>query len=145
VYGAPDENGAWNVWSVDVRAQAAARIEIADAVSAQPAPGGGWFFTRPSARGLWRTAAAHTAPIRVRDDLTPGNALGWTVTADAIYYVATRDYAVRLRRAALDGASDTEIATLTQFSWPGFSVAPDGTILFARWDRRDSNLMSIEY
>ena len=48
--------------------------------------------------------------------------------------------------APLAGGGATELATLSQFTWPGFAVTPDGAhVLYARWERRDSNLMSIEY
>ena len=39
-----------------------------------------------------------------------------------------------------------DVATLAQLSWPGFSISPDGAhVVYARWDRRESNIMSIEF
>jgi hypothetical protein len=49
-------------------------------------------------------------------------------------------------RCPLPGGRQVERAGLNQMSWPGFSIAPDGRhVLYARWDRRESNIMSIEY
>jgi hypothetical protein len=72
--------------------------------------------------------------------------MGWTVTTAGVYFVDDRADAVRLNLVPLAGGVASELATLGQFTSPGFSVTPDGThVLYARWDRRDSNLMSIEY
>jgi hypothetical protein len=84
--------------------------------------------------------------VRVIAAVAIGNTLGWTVTAAGGHFVEERDDEVRLMMAPLAGGAATELAVLSQFTWPGFSVTPDGAhVLYARWDRRDSNLMSIEY
>ena len=121
-----------------------ARLEVENAVAAQ-ASGDAVYFTRADAPGVWRLSAGATRPAQVIEHVPAGNTLGWVVTSSSIYFVRERDDAVRLHRAALDGGGSAEIATLTQFTWPGFSVAADGAVLYARWDRRDSNLMSLEY
>jgi Tol biopolymer transport system component len=149
VFGAADTAGRWNVWSVAASgAERAPRLEIANAVAAQPSADGEWlYFTRPDQPGLWRTSAHDTATAtNVVDGISIGNTMGWEVTTAGIYYLEDRDEAVRLKLAPLAGGSATERATLEQFTWPGFSVTPDGAqVLYAKWDRRDSNLMSIEY
>lgn len=145
LFGAPDAQGRWHVWSVDAANTRDVRLEIADAVAAHAATdGSALFFTRPHQPGIWKVSAS-SPPERVVDKVAAGNTLGWMVNADAIYFLDERDDSVRVRRAPVGGGPSTEVATLTQLSWPGFSVAPDGAILYARWDRRDSNLMSIEY
>jgi Tol biopolymer transport system component/DNA-binding winged helix-turn-helix (wHTH) protein len=149
LFGVPDAAGDWNVWSVDASgADRVPRLDLANAVAAQSSPDGQWlYFTRPDSPGLWR-APTHdtTAAHRVIDAVPIGNASGWSVTAAGVYFTAARDDEVRLMVAPLAGGIATEVATLSQFTWPGFSVTTDGThALYARWDRRDSNLMSIEY
>jgi Tol biopolymer transport system component/DNA-binding winged helix-turn-helix (wHTH) protein len=149
LFGMPDPTGQWNVWSVDASGpDRTPRLDIANAVAAQASPDGQWlYFTRPDTRGLWRAPARDTsAPLRVIDGVSIGNTIGWTVTTRGVYFVEEREGEVRLMIASLTGGVAAELATLTQFTWPGFSVTPDGThALYARWDRRDSNLMSIEY
>jgi Tol biopolymer transport system component/DNA-binding winged helix-turn-helix (wHTH) protein len=145
VYSAPDDHGRWHVWSVNAADGRDVRREIANAVAAQPAPEpNAWYYTRTDESGLWRSGPTGTTE-RVLNDIDAGNTLGWTISNNAIYYVVDRDDRVILRRASLRGDGSADVATLTQFTWPGFSVAADGTVFYARWDRRDSNLMSIEY
>ena len=147
LYGAVDEHANWNVWSVDLHAASPARVEITNAVAAQSAAdGASLYFTRPDQPGIWRTVphSPRTAD-RLLENVAAGNTLGWAIANDAIYFIAEQNDEVHLRRAALDGSGGSDVATLSQFTWPGFSVAPDGAILYARWERRDSNLMAIEY
>ena len=149
LFGAPDDRGHWNVWSVDADGARDSRLEIADAMAAQPAPDGtALFFTRPHVSGVWRTPSPvrdATDATRIVDNVDSGNTLGWTVTPDGLYFVEERADVVHLRRVRHDGSDAHDVATLAQFTWPGFSIGPDGRVLYARWDRRESNLMSIEY
>jgi dipeptidyl aminopeptidase/acylaminoacyl peptidase len=149
LFGGPDLAGRWNVWSVAASgADRAPRLDIANAVAAQSSADGQWlYFTRPDRPGLWRAPAHDTiAAVRVIDAVAIGTTLGWTVTAAGVYFVEERDDEVRLMMAPLASGAAIELAVLSQFTWPGFSVTPDGAhVLYARWDRRDSNLMSIEY
>jgi Tol biopolymer transport system component/DNA-binding winged helix-turn-helix (wHTH) protein len=146
VYGVADEQGRWAVWSVDATRPAAPRLEIANAVAAQASPDGhGWFYTRPDAPGIWRTPSDGVPNFCVLPDVGAANTLGWVIAPNAIYDIVERDDLIHVRRTPLGGGDPTHAAILTQFTWPGFSVAPDGAIVYARWDRRDSNLMSVEY
>jgi Tol biopolymer transport system component len=150
LFGAPDAAGHWNVWSVDATSDGdrVPRQDIANAVAAQSSPDGQWlYFTRPDRPGLWRAPSLDTgAAVRVLDGVGIGNINGWNVARNGIYVVRERDDEVRLMVAPLEGGDATEVATLFRFTWPGFSVTPDGAYaLYARWDRRESNLMSIEY
>ena len=50
-----------------------------------------------------------------------------------------------IRRAPFTGGNGEDVASIANYSWPGFAVTPDGTgIVFARWDRRESNVMAVE-
>jgi hypothetical protein len=81
----------------------------------------------------------------VLDNVSAGNAHGWSVQSDAIYYLEEVGEAIQVRRAPLTGGESRQVATLTHLTWPGFSIASDGAVLYARWERRESNLMSLEY
>ena len=148
-FGVSDAEGRWSVWSVDAMSQGAEpRLEVRDAVAAQvSADGESVYFTRADQPGLWRRTSQDAATAaRVIGDVPIGSTLTWHVTSRGIYFVQDVQGEVRLLFAPLAGTAATMVATLTQFSWPGFSITPDGTrVLYARWDRRESNLMSIEY
>ena len=49
-----------------------------------------------------------------------------------------------MRRAPLAGGAGVDVAWIGNYSWPGFAVTPDGTrVLYAHWDRRESNIMAM--
>jgi Tol biopolymer transport system component/DNA-binding winged helix-turn-helix (wHTH) protein len=146
-YGAISDDGSWNVWSVDAGG-GAPQILIANAVAAQPSvDGAALYFTRPDRAGLWRVPTSQTATEElVLDTIAAGNTASWAVTTRGIYFVDEVNDVVHLRHKASVSAAATDVATLTQLSWPGFSVSPDGAhVVYARWDRRESNIMSIEF
>jgi Tol biopolymer transport system component/DNA-binding winged helix-turn-helix (wHTH) protein len=146
LYGAPDRFGQWQVWSVDANVPADVRLEIPNAVAAQPARDGAHlYFTRPDQPGLWRIGESASPPERLLETIAAANTHGWSIAGDGIYFVEEVADAVLLRRAPFAGGASSQVATLTQFTWPGFSVGNDGAVLYARWDRRESNLMSIQY
>jgi Tol biopolymer transport system component len=146
-YGAISGNGSWNVWSVDAGG-GAPQLLIANAIAAQSSvDGASLYFTRPDRVGLWRAPTAQTATAQlVVDTIAAGNTASWAVTTRGIYFVEEMNDVVRLRHKASASAATADVATLTQLSWPGFSVSPDGAhVVYARWDRRESNIMSIEF
>jgi Tol biopolymer transport system component len=146
LFGAPSRDGSWHVWSVGP--EAPPEVVLSNAVAAQPSPDGVWlYFTRPDQRGVWRVATGASRPAeRVIDDLDAASTESWLVAPGGVYYAVDQQDGVRLRRVPLAGGAFDEVAQLPQLSWPGFSIGPDGVdVLYARWDRRESNIMSIEY
>ena len=74
-----------------------------------------------------------------------GDTVNWQIARDGVYAAAGEGRSVVLRRVPLTGGASTRVAELPQYSWPGFSLTPDGAhVLYARWDRRESNIMAIE-
>ena len=136
--------GDWNVWSHELTGQGPT-LAIAGGFAAQAAPdGSALYFTRPDTGGIWRIAPG-TPAARVADTTIGGNWANWTVNAAGVFVVASMDRGVSLYRAPLAGGALEEVARLPNFSWPGITVSLDGSrALYARWDRRDSNIMSIE-
>ena len=90
--------------------------------------------------------AAGGEPRQVVAAVRVGENINWRVTPHGIFFVgATASDETVLRRAPLDGGPAVDIASMANYSWPGFAIAPDGTsVIFARWDRRDSNILAIE-
>jgi hypothetical protein len=90
--------------------------------------------------------AAGGDPRQVGAAVRVGENINWRVTPHGIFFVGTTpsDEAV-IRRAPLDGGAAIDVASIANYSWPGFAIAPDGkSVIFARWDRRDSNILAIE-
>jgi hypothetical protein len=82
----------------------------------------------------------------VLERVSAADVAGWTVTARGLYFVESRADGVFLRNVARDGAVPQDVAVLDRLTWPGFTLPPDGAqVLYARWDRRQSNIMAIEY
>jgi hypothetical protein len=49
-----------------------------------------------------------------------------------------------VRRAPLAGGPGIDVAWIGNYSWPGFDVTRDGRVIYAHWDRRDSNVMAMD-
>jgi hypothetical protein len=63
---------------------------------------------------------------------------------NGIYFIgATADQPV-VRRAPLSGGPGVDVAWIGNYSWPGFAVTRDGRVIYAHWDRRESNIMAME-
>jgi hypothetical protein len=78
-------------------------------------------------------------------DIRAGDTSNWRVTSEGIFYTGVTGDRPVIRRAALTGGRGVDVASISQQSWPGFAVTPDGTgVIFARWDRRESNIMAAE-
>jgi Tol biopolymer transport system component len=145
VYFGQRLDGVWQV--VSVRPDGGdRRIETRDGgYAAQASADGQWlYFTRADRAGLYRQPIGGGAPEAVLPSVSAGSWAGWQLAADAIY-VADSDDAGRvwLSRAALDGSGRRRWLPLDNFSWPGFGVDRAGAALYARWDRRDSNIMAV--
>ena len=51
---------------------------------------------------------------------------------------------VVLYRTAAGGGPPEVVMTLPQYSWPGLSIGGDGSVYYARWGRRESNIMAVD-
>jgi hypothetical protein len=51
---------------------------------------------------------------------------------------------VVLYRTASSGGAPEVVMILPQYSWPGFSIGSDGSVYYARWGRRESNIMAVD-
>ncbi|MGE4069108.1 MAG: winged helix-turn-helix domain-containing protein [Vicinamibacterales bacterium] len=147
IYFGAREDGLWQVRSIDV-ATGEQRTETRDGgYAAQPSPDGRWlYFTRPDRSGIFRQPVAGGDAALFVDGLSAANWADWQVTQDGVYILHDgEDDELHVSRVPLDGGAPAEVATLPQFSWPGIAVSPDGRgILYARWDRRESNILAVQ-
>lgn len=132
------------------------RLTIVDRVRTQVTTSGGYapiespdgkaiYFTRLDHPGVWMVPASGGEPRQVVSALRVGENTNWRLTPHGIFFVATTLDQPVIRRAPLDGGQAVDVASIANYSWPGFAVAPDGkSVIFARWDRRDSNILAIE-
>lgn len=149
LFASADASGRWQVFAVPAAGRSQERrLVLPDAFSVQPSADGAWlYFTRPDRRGVWRQrTGSPDAPELVAPAVPAGSVHGWALTARGLYFVDETDAETSLRMAALAPGESTRVAVLNQLTWPGFSVTADGRhVLYARWDRRESNIMAIEY
>jgi hypothetical protein len=118
---------------------------VANGFAAQSAADGSLFFARANERGLWRLPASGDAAARVTDSVSAGDWANWSVTSRGVFLVARSGHDIVLRHMPLDGGDFRQVAILENYSWPGFTITPDGShVLYPRWDRRQSNLMAVE-
>jgi Tol biopolymer transport system component len=133
-------DGRWDGWRLP-------NEKVIDAAYAvQPSPDGAWlYFTYADRPGLWRRATSGGEPERVLDDVAAADWANWVVSARGLARVASYTAnGTLVEQRDFDGRNPRTIATLDRLSWPGISVTPEGDVLYARWDRRQSRIMLFE-
>jgi Tol biopolymer transport system component/DNA-binding winged helix-turn-helix (wHTH) protein len=145
VYYSVRDGDRSNVWARDSAGANAPVMAVPGAVAVQSGPDAALYFTRGDSRGVWRLASEGAEPLLVTDRVGVADTLSWVVAAGGVFFVASEGREIVLHRAPLAGGATERMATLTNYSWPGFSITPDGaSVLYARWDRRESNIMAVE-
>jgi Tol biopolymer transport system component/DNA-binding winged helix-turn-helix (wHTH) protein len=139
-------SGTWQVMRLTIADRSRAQVTADGGYAASESPDGrSILFTRLDATGLWTMPIEGGRATLLVPGIRAAETANWRVTAQGIYYVsATVDQPV-IRRAPLTGGNGEDVASIANYSWPGFAVTADGTgIVFARWDRRESNIMAVE-
>jgi Tol biopolymer transport system component/DNA-binding winged helix-turn-helix (wHTH) protein len=140
LYAGVRRDGRWDVWRLP-------NEKVIDAgYAVQPSPDGAWlYFTYADRAGLWRRAIAGSEPQRVIDEVAAADWANWIVTSRGLARIASNTAASAVvEHRDFDGTRPRELARLERLSWPGISVTPDGQVLYARWDRRQSRIMLFE-
>ena len=140
LYAGVRNDGRWDVWRLPNE-----RV-IESAYAVQASPDGAWlYFTYADRAGLWRRATTGGEAQRVIDDVAPADWANWIVTSNGLARIASNTAAGAIvERRSIDGTEPREIARLERLSWPGISITPNGEVLYARWDRRQSRIMLFE-
>ena len=145
VYYSVRDGDRSNVWVREAAAGGEPELAIAGGVAAQSGHDGTLYFTRADRSGIWRLAGDGSAALPVAEAVGAGDSLSWVVASSGLYFVVEEGREIVLRRVPLTGGAVERMAALPNYSWPGFSMGPDGTrVLYARWDRRESNIMAAE-
>jgi dipeptidyl aminopeptidase/acylaminoacyl peptidase len=134
-----------SVWTRDASGSSPPAVAIPGAVAAHSGSDDAVYFTRGDRRGIWRLANGADTPTLVTDRVGVADTLSWAVAPSGVFFVTSEEREVVLHRAPLSGGDAVRVATLANYSWPGISISADGaSVLYARWDRRESNIVSVE-
>ncbi len=137
--------GTWQVMQLNLADRSRKQLTVDGGYAAQPSPDGkSILFTRLERPGVWTMAAEGGEATLLVPTVRAAENVNWQVTSNGIYYVgATADQPV-IRRAPLSGGAGVDVAWIGNYSWPGFAVTSDGRVIYAHWDRRDSNIMAMD-
>lgn len=135
----------WQVMRMRIADRSRTGLTTDGGYAALPSPDGrSIFFTRLERPGVWQMSVDGGAPTLLVPAVRAAENVNWRVTPDGIYYIGmTADHVV-VKRAPLSGSPATDVAWIGHYSWPGFAVTRDGSVIYAHWDRRESNIMAME-
>jgi len=139
-------SGTWQLMRLSIADGSRTQLTTGGGYAAQPSPDGRQiFFTRLERQGVWSMPAAGGEAQLIVPNVRAAETANWRVTPRGIFFVGATANHVVVRQAALSGGVAADVAWLGNYSWPGFAISRDGTrVLYAHWDRRDSNIMSME-
>jgi Tol biopolymer transport system component len=148
---ASNANGRWEIVRLDLPRAGGAPAQpvfLGAGISAIPsADGRALYVVKPASRGIWHRDLQSGRERLLVDDLDPMDQDNWTLTRDAIYYVARPGNGpALLRKVNLTTERATDIVSLPHLLQnSGLAVSPDERFLiFARIDRLDSDIVAID-
>ena len=139
-------SGTWQVMRLLLADGSRTQLTTDGGYAAQPSPDGRMiFFTRLERQGVWSMPASGGDAQLIVPMVRAAETSNWRVTTGGIYFIGSTANQPVIRRAPLSGGAAVDVAWLGNYSWPGFAISRDGTrAMFAHWDRRDSNIMSMQ-
>ena len=139
-------SGTWQVMRLMIADGSRTQLTTDGGYAAQPSPDGRQiFFTRLERPGVWSMPAAGGEARLIVPGVRAAETSNWRVTPNGIYFIGATANQPVVRRAPLTGGTGVDVSWLGNYSWPGFAVSADGLrILYAHWDRRDSNIMAMQ-
>jgi Tol biopolymer transport system component/DNA-binding winged helix-turn-helix (wHTH) protein len=143
-YGAR-RGGTWQIMRLGFADRSITQLTTDGGYAAQPSPDGRQImFTRLERQGVWTMPVEGGAASLLVPSVRAAETANWRVTPHGIYYIgATADQPV-VRRAPLTGGPGVDVAWIGNYSWPGLAVTRDGKVIYAHWDRRESNIMAMD-
>jgi len=99
--------------------------------------------TRLERPGVWKMSADGGEATMLVPTVRAAENANWRVTPSGIYSVgSTADHSV-VRRAPLGGPG-IDVSFYRQLFLAGVTVTRDGRVIYAHWDRRESNIMAMD-
>ena len=138
-------SGTWQLMRMTIADRSRSQLTTDGGYASQASPDGkAILFTRLEHTGVWTIPAGGGEARLLVPGVRAAETVNWRVTPTGIYYIGQTGLHPVIRRAPLSGGAGVDVAWIGNYSWPGFAVTPDGTsVLYAHWDRRDSNIMSM--
>ena len=138
--------GGWQLMKLNPSTGARTQVTTSGGYAGQESPDGrSILFTRLEEPGVWTMPATGGTPRLLVPAVRAAEYANFRVTTHGIFYVGVTADQVVVRKAPLTGGPGADVAWLGNYSWPGFTVTPDGArVLYAHWDRRESNIMAID-
>lgn len=138
-------SGTWQLMRMTIADRARTQLTTDGGYVAHASPDGKTIlFTRLERTGVWTMPAAGGEARLLVPGVRAAETVNWRVTPTGIYYIGATGQQPVIRRAPLSGGPGVDVAWIGNYSWPGFAVTPDGTrVLYAHWDRRESNIMAM--
>jgi Tol biopolymer transport system component len=137
--------GTWQLMRMTIGDRSRDQLTTDGGYAAQASPDGtSILFTRLERPGVWRMAADGGAASLIVPGVRAAETVNWRAAADGIYYVGITGDQIVVKRAPLSGGDAIDVAWIGNYSWPGFAVTRDGRVIYAHWDRRESNIMAMD-
>ena len=137
--------GAWQLMRMNIADRSRHQLTRDGGYAAQPSPDGtAILFTRLERPGVWRMDANGGDATLIVPHVRAAETVNWRATAHGIYFVGTTGDEVVVKRAPLGGGDAIDAAWIGNYSWPGFAVTRDRKVIYAHWDRRESNIMAMD-
>jgi Tol biopolymer transport system component/DNA-binding winged helix-turn-helix (wHTH) protein len=137
--------GTWQLMRMNVADRSRLQITTDGGYAAQPSPDGtAILFTRLERPGVWQMAADGGSATLLVPGVRAAENVNWRATPHGIYYIGMAADQVVVKRAPLTGGQAADVAWIGNYSWPGFAVTRDRKVIYAHWDRRESNIMAMD-
>ena len=145
VFGAR-RSGTWQVMRMTIADRTRTQLTTDGGYAAQASSDGKTIlFTRLERMGVWTMPAGGGEARLLVPGVRAAETANWRATPTGIYYIGATANQPVVRRAPLTGGPGVDVAWLGNYSWPGFAVIADGSrVLYAHWDRRESNIMAMD-
>ena len=139
------QGGTWQVMRMSIADRSRRQLTTDGGYAALASPDGtSILFTRLERPGVWQMSVDGGEATLLVPTVRAAENANWRVTPNGIYYVgSTADHTV-VRRAPLAGGPGVDVAWIGNYSWPGLAVTRDGKVIYAHWDRRESNIMAMD-
>lgn len=137
--------GTWQLMQMRLADRTRRQLTTDGGYAAQASPDGQTIlFTRLERPGVWSMPADGGAATLLVPGVRAAETVNWRATRTGVYYIGSTADQIVVRRSPLTGGPAVDVGWLGNYSWPGLAITNDGRVIYAHWDRRESNIMAME-